>query len=136
MTRSRLTLSVDKADKIFTLRYIGEIDGGDINDSMLTQLSQLERAWEYDTIVDMRRHDGTVMASEIEELGSRWALMAQRRDEGRLIAVISEDPLVHARLPVTQSAFPGRIVRSFMRLDEGLEWLHDQRGTTPRAIAV
>lgn len=136
MARSRLTISIDDAQKIFTVRYIGDIDGGEINDSMMSQLGQIEKPWEYDAIIDMRRHDGTVMASEIEELGMRWALLAQGRDQGRLTAVISEDPLVHARQSTTQSMFPHRITKIFSRLDEGLTWIYADRDATPNVVAV
>lgn len=136
MTRSRLTISVDQANKIFTIRYIGEIAGDEINQSLLHQVSQIDKPWDYDTIVDMRRHDGTVLSTEIEDLGKRWNLLAQGRDEGRLIAIISEDPLVHARQGQSQAMFPSRILKAFARLDEGLEWIYAGRDTSPQAIAI
>ena len=89
MTRSRMTLSVDEANKIFTLRYIGSIDGEEVNESVLQQLAQMTAPWEYDTVVDQRRHEGTILTAEIEELGQRWSQFAQGRDTGKLIAVVT-----------------------------------------------
>ncbi len=136
MTRSRLTLSVDEANKIFTIRYIGEIAGDEINQSLLQQVSQIDKPWDYDSVIDMRRHDGMVLATEIEELGKRWALLAQGRDHGRLTAIISDDPLVHARQGQSQAMFPHRVLKAFARLDEGLEWIYAGRDTSPQAIAI
>lgn len=131
--RARLTLSADHESKIFIVRYIGGIDGGEINDSMIDQLARMERPWEYDSVIDMRRHDGTVMSSDIEELATRWNALAQGRDRGRRTAVISEDPLVRARISVTQSLFPQRVMVHFENYDEGLDWLKASRGPTAMA---
>ncbi len=136
MTRSRLTISVDQPNRILTVRYIGAIDGDGVNDSMMTQLSELERPWEYDAIIDMRRHDGLIVASEIEELGLRWALMAKGRDEGRLTAIVSDDPLVNARLSMTQAVFPHRVMACFARLEEGIAWIETHRGDVRYAAAI
>ena len=135
MTRSRLTLSVDQPNRIFTIRYIGAIDGDDINDSLLSQVSQVERPWEYDSIMDLRRHDGTVMAADIEDLGLRWSLLAKGRDQGRLTAIISEDPLVSARLSQSQAVFPHRTLCCFARLEDGVAWIQAQREHSTCAAA-
>ncbi len=134
MSRSRLTLSVDDTLKLFVVRYIGEIPGEEINHSMLSQLAALEQPWEYDSIIDMRRHDATVLASEIEDLATKWNAMARGRDEGALTAVISEDPLVHARQNLTQTMFPARVMAYFHTFDEGLDWIKSVRGHD-RAVA-
>lgn len=134
MTRSRLTLSVDDANRIIVFRYIGGIDGGDINVSMIDQLRQIDQPWDYDNIVDMRRHEGTVTAGEIEELAERWQKLAQGRDHGRLIAIVSDDPLVVARLPISRAAFSNRIVEGFSLMEEAMDWIDTQRGQQ-RAIA-
>ncbi len=136
MTRSRLTVSVDQANRILTVRYIGDIDGDGVNDSMLAQLSQIDRPWEYDSIMDLRRHDGLIVASEIEDLGLRWALMAKGRDEGCLTAIISEDPLVNARLSQSQAVFPHRVMACFARLEEGIDWIRQHRGHITYATAI
>lgn len=128
MSRSRLTLSVDENHKLFVVRYIGEIAGDDLNDSLLTQLSRLDKPWEYHSIIDMRRHDATVLASEIEDLARRWNQMARGRDTGSRTAVISEDPLVHARQATTQALFPQRVMGYFRSFDEGLDWVKETCG--------
>ena len=134
MTRSRLTLSVDNSNQIILFRYIGGIDGADINVSMIDQLKQIDQPWAYDNIVDLRRHEGLVTADEIEDLGRRWQMMAQGRDAGTCIAIVTDDPLVHARLPITRGAFPGRVVEGFALLEEAMGWIEGQRDLR-RAIA-
>ena len=134
MARSRITLSVDDANRIIMFRYIGGIDGGDVNVSMIDQLAQVDRPWEYDNIVDLRRHEGLVTANEIDELAHRWQSLAQGRDHGRLIAIVSDDPLVFARLPISRAAFSNRVVEGFALMEEALCWIDAQRGQN-RAIA-
>ncbi len=126
--RSRLTLTVDNDLRLLVMRYIGDIEGEQINFSMMEQLSAVDQPWTYDSLVDLRRHDGLVTAEEIQELGLRWAMLAQGRDKGRLIAIISTDPLVRARLSGTQGAFPFRVINLFETFDEGLDWIKAHRG--------
>ncbi len=135
MSRSRLTLSVDEDHKLFVVRYIGDIAGEDINDSLLTQLSHLDKPWEYHSLIDMRRHDAPVLVSEIDDLARRWNDMARGRDHGARIAVVSEDPLVHARQTLTQAMFPGRVMGYFYTFDEGLEWIKDLAAHAGPAVA-
>ena len=125
MSRSRLTLSVDEDHKLFVVRYIGDIGGEEINESLLTQLSRLDKPWQYHTIIDMRRHDAAVLSSEIEDLAARWNEMARGRDSGARIAVISDDPLVHSRQSLTQALFPQRVMGYFYTFDEGLDWVKE-----------
>ena len=135
MGRSRLTLTVDNDHRILIVRYIGDIDGEQINHSMMQQLTSVPEAWTYDSLIDMRRHDGTVLATEIEDLATRWNLFAQARDRGCFTAVISGDTLVRARLPLTQALFPTRTLAQFTGFDEGLDWLKAQRGILRKALA-
>ncbi len=135
MSRSRLTLSVDEDHKLFLVRYIGDIEGEEINDNLLSQLSRLDKPWEYHTLIDMRRHDATVLVTEIEDLARRWNEMARGRDHGARIAVVSEDPLVHARQNLTQAMFPGRVMGYFYTFDEGLEWIKDTVAHAGPAVA-
>ena len=133
--RSRLSLTVDQASRLMILRYIGDMEGGEINTSMMQQLAALDQPWAYDSIVDMRRFEGVVLADEIQDLGMRWAMLAQGRDRNRSTAIISEDPLVHARVSITQGAFPFRTVAVFGTLDEGLDWIQARRDAGQQAVA-
>jgi len=135
MTRSRINLTVDEELKIIIVRYFGEIEGDEINTSMMHHLVNLDKPWAYDSIIDMRRYEGTVLATEIEELGMRWALLAQGRDQGQFTAIITDDALIRARLSTTQSLFPHRTLKIFDYFDDGLEWLKTQRGYIQKALA-
>lgn len=136
MSRSRINLTFDHETRIFVVRYFGEIEGSAINKTLLEQLTQVEQVWTYDCLIDMRRYDGTVLVGEIEELGHKWGLFAQGRDRGRFTAIVSEDPLVKARLSVTQSLFPTRLIEHFDNFDEALDWLKIQRSYQQKAMAV
>ncbi|ESQ76465.1 hypothetical protein [Asticcacaulis sp. AC402] len=136
MSRSRLTITFDDSCRIFVARYFGEIEGEDINHGLMDQLLHVECIWTYDCIIDMRRYEGTVLIGEIEDLGNRWAAFANGRDLGCFTAIISDDTLVKARLPVTQSLFPTRTIELFANFDEGLDWINVQRRYLQKALAV
>ena len=135
MGRSRLTLTVDEDYRILIVRYIGAIDGEQINHNVMQQIADVDEVWTYDSLIDMRRFENTVLVTEIEDLATRWNGLAQGRDRGCFTAVISGDPLVKARLPITQDLFPTRILAHFVDFDEGLDWLKTQRNILHKALA-
>jgi hypothetical protein len=123
MTRARVTLTVDRDERIIFVRYIGEVDGQTITESSISQFSDVENVWEYDAIFDLRRFDGVLLSPEVQELGERWRKLVSGRDAGRRSAIITSDPFLIARLPVTRQRFPGRTIEIFATFDEGLEWI-------------
>ncbi len=129
MTRSRITVSLDEALKIMTIRYIGTLNGDEVNSNMMSQLVHVPDVWAYDSILDMRRYDGTIMGKEIEDLSVRWNQLVQGRDAGGFTAIISDDALVRARLSLTQALFPQRTLENFNTFDEGLDWIKTQKAT-------
>lgn len=135
MSRSRISLTIDDVFHIIIVRYFGLIEGDEITESMMDHLARVEEAWSYDSIIDMRRYEGTVLITEIEELSQRWALFAQGRDGGCFTAVISSDPLVKARMPLTQAMFSTRNLANFDNFDQGLDWIKTQRGYLNKALA-
>lgn len=135
MGRSRLTLTVDEDHRILIVRYIGDIDGEQINHNVMQQIADVAEVWTYDSLIDMRRFENTVLVTEIEDLATRWNGLAQARDRGCFTAIISDDPLVRARLPLTQALFPVRTLAQFGNFDEGLEWLKAQRNILRKALA-
>ncbi len=135
MGRSRLTLTVDEDHRILIVRYIGDIDGEQINHNVMQQIADVAEVWTYDSLIDMRRFENTVLVTEIEDLAMRWNGLAAGRDRGCFTAVISADPLVRARLPLTQALFPVRTLAQFGSFDEGLDWLKTQRAYVRKALA-
>ena len=135
MGRSRISLTADAEHRILIVRYFGEIDGEQINTNVMQQIADVPEAWTYDSVIDMRRYESTVLVTEIEGLAMRWNQFAQGRDRGCFTAVISDDRLVRARLPLTQALFPVRILAQFSGFDEGLDWLKAQRSILNKALA-
>jgi hypothetical protein len=133
MTRPRVTLTADTESRIIFVRYIGDVDGQTVTETSIGQFSDVERVWEYDAIFDLRRFDGVLLSTEIQELGERWRKLVSGRDAGRRSAIITSDPFVIARLPATRQRFPNRTIEIFATFDEGLEWIKSAR---PAQIAV
>jgi len=127
MTRARVTLTADISARIIFVRYIGDIDGISITESSISQFSDVENVWEYDTIFDLRRFEGVLLSPEVQALGERWRELVSGRDFGRRSAIITQDPFLIARLPTTRQRFPGRQIEIFADFDEGLDWIKNAR---------
>ncbi len=135
MARPRITASVDPDHKILVVRYIGGLDGEEVNTNVIAQVSQLPDVWTYDSMIDMRRYDGTILAAEIGDLAARWNQICNGRDTGGLTAIVSDDPLVHARLSISQSFFPQRLLRAFREFEDGRDWIINTRANALKALA-
>jgi hypothetical protein len=123
MSHARVAFSIDEPRKTIILRYIGDITGDRLYAQVLDYIHKVEAPWFYDFLVDTRRFDGVIRAADTEKLGRLWAELAQGRDKGRRIAVVSSDPLVRARKGLRDAIFPHRTSGVFDTMDEALEWL-------------
>ena len=133
--RPRVSLSVDKALNILTLRYIGDMDGATLYAQLLDQFLRVGDPWTYDLIVDFSRYEGVLLTSDNEAFGRVWEDLAQGRDAGRLMAIVSRDPLIIARKAVRAYIFPNFIIDSFITCAEAQDWICDRRGL-PRAVCA
>ncbi len=120
---ARVAFSIDETRMTLILRYIGNISGDRLYAQVLDHLRSVDAPWLYDFLVDTRRFDGVIQAADTENIGRQWAELAQGRDAGRRIVVVSSDPLVHARKSLRDAIFPYRTSAVFETMDEALEWL-------------
>jgi len=127
MVRPRISLDTDEANKILIVRYLGNPEGPSIVDTLLERWAVMDRVWEYDSVFDLRRFDGMLQPPDLERLGVGWHGIAKGRDLGHMTAIISSDPLIHARQSVLAQLFPVRTMAVFETFDEGLDWIKAQR---------
>jgi len=127
MLRPRVSFLIDEPERIVTVRYVGALNGDQIVPEMLAAYRGLERAWEYDCIHDLRRHEGRVEIRDNEALGRGWQEVCGGRDAGRRTAIVSNDPLIDARLPLTQRMFPFRVVALFGTVEAARVWIAESR---------
>ncbi|MDI7774661.1 hypothetical protein [Asticcacaulis sp. EMRT-3] len=127
-SHDRVSLSLDEDHRILTLRYIGGLGGDVLYAQLLEQFHRISAPWSYDILVDTRRYDGVILASHTEAFGQQWADLAQGRDQGRLMAIITTDPLIRVRKGLRTTIFPNHISEVFATFDEGLDWIMDYRG--------
>ncbi len=136
MLRPRIGFQADEAERIVTVRYIGAIDGEQVVREVLEAFGALDRAWEYDCIWDLTRHAGVVGIRSNDALSHGWKNIAGGRDAGRLTAVVSTDPLIDARLPLTQTMFPFRTVALFGTVDAARRWIEATRAEVSSDISA
>ena len=120
---TRVAFSIDELRKTLIFRYIGDISGDRLYAQALDHIQTVEAPWLYDFLVDTRRFDGVIRAGDTERFGRQWADLAQGRDAGRRIAVVSRDPLIRARKNLRDAIFCHRQSGVFATMDEALEWL-------------
>ena len=130
MLRPRVSVTVDPFTRIATVRYVGAINGDVIIPEVLRLYGALERPWEYDCIWDMRRHTGRTETRDNEALARGWQAICGGRDIGRYTAIVSDDALIGARLPLTQRLFPFRTLAVFATVEMARAWLETARADT------
>lgn len=131
--RSRLNFSQNDEQKRITIRYIGDLDGQEIVSGIARYLETVGEVWLYDIIIDMRRFEGFVPFDELGRLARQWATIAQGRDMGRKVAIISQDPLVLARAKAYPVTFPTRVIRIFAEMIDGENWIEGKETAAPAA---
>ncbi len=135
MIRPRIAFRVDPVRRLIILRYIGDLNGDQVRRELMDLFRGVENVWEYDCIFDLTRHQGVISSVDNEEIGRQWYDWVQGRDAGRCTATISNDPLLHARMGVTQSSFSTRILGLFHTIEEGEAWIADHRAEESRKTA-
>lgn len=121
--RSRLNFSQNDEQKLLTIRYIGDLDGQAIVNGIARYLESVGEVWLYDIVIDMRRFEGFVPFDDLGRLARQWATIAQGRDMGRKVAIISSDPLVLARASAYPATFPTRVIRIFGDMVQAQNWI-------------
>jgi hypothetical protein len=125
--RPRVSLSVDTVLNTLTIRYIGDMDGASLYAQLLDQFLRLGEPWTYDLIVDFSRYEGVLLTSDNEAFGKVWENLAQGRDAGRLMAIVSRDPLIIARKAIRAYIFPNFIIDVFNDCAEAQTWICRRR---------
>lgn len=136
MLRPRISFQTDEAQRIVTVRYVGAVDGDQVVREVLGFFRALDKAWEYDCIWDLTRHTGWVEIRHIDDLSDGWKAITGGRDAGRYTAVVSLDPLVDVRLPLTQRMFPFRTVALFGTSETAWSWIEASRNDPAQAPSV
>ncbi|MDC7675081.1 hypothetical protein [Asticcacaulis machinosus] len=128
--RSRITVRLDEDHKVIMFRVVGEVDGADIVDTLMKTYESLSEPWQYHRLLDLRRHDGLMHVSHIDDLRCRWqALVGDRVTIPVRGAIITSNALSFARLPSVRKNFTGKQIHTFHSLDEGMDWV--QNGILP-----
>lgn len=125
--RPRVSLSVNTALNILTIRYIGDMDGPNLYAQLLEQFLRLGEPWTYDLIVDFSRYEGVLLTTDNEAFGKVWENLPQGRDAGRLMAIVSRDPLIIARKAARADIFPNFVIDDFNDCAEAQTWICRRR---------
>jgi hypothetical protein len=129
---ARLSYTVDDAAKIIVLKFIGDITGEQIVDTYISKLVCAHDPWLYDFIVDHRAHSGLFSTKDMEKATAQWNALCQGRDKGRISVIVTTDPHIIARIPLTRAAAPQRRIEVFEDFDSALDFLNTHGWREPQ----
>ena len=127
---ARLTktqVQVDHSNRIVQFRFPNLNLNINVPKIILENFQALDKPWEYDLLSDMSEFDGLVNWEHLEDFADTRAALIQRKDDGRGVAIVSVDPLIHERLDGYQELWPGREFRIVDSLAAGRDWLIERR---------
>lgn len=127
MAHSHLNISIFPEERHILVRPKGELTGTEIGEGSLARIMEAPDAFTYDHLLDLRRFDGATMSSELAAFGQTWREAAAGRDSGTRTAIVSTDPLFHARASFYREQFPEREIEVLNTFDEALDWLKTRR---------
>ncbi|MBW8882599.1 MAG: hypothetical protein JF615_14600 [Asticcacaulis sp.] len=124
--RSRISLTVDVSSHILMIRLHSLGDAHETPD-LIDHVNDVAEPWSYDAILDFRRYEAELSHDYLIHLGQKWVQLAQGRDLGRRLALISPCPVLSGQLLALAKALPGRGLAVFESFDDGLDWIKASR---------
>jgi hypothetical protein len=123
MPRSRLTTVLDEDNKIISMKLVGDLPGSQMVTAIVQAYGAIGTSWQYHHLVDLRRYEGVILSTDIEEWGRLTAEISQMREGVVKVAIVTSDPLAVARLSATRGHFPKTQIDLFPNFDSALDWL-------------
>jgi len=127
MAGKNFACTVDKVQKLITIRYKGHEAGAWYIDQTIDAYRSIPEIWTYNKLLDHRQFDGLVAFEDIERLGRVWAGLTKGRPERPRVAMLSPDALKRARSSVYAEVFPNQTFAAFVDLHAALDWLSGKR---------
>ncbi|ESQ89830.1 hypothetical protein ABAC460_11040 [Asticcacaulis sp. AC460] len=120
---SLVSVTVDETRRLITVRLIGNEPGQVYVDQALANYDRIDQPWRYNRLIDLRQYRGFMALSEIEQVGRYWAKRMVGRIERPRIALLTRDPLAHARIRSVGAMFTDIHFRAFKSRREAMDWL-------------
>lgn len=124
---TKYSVDVDHTNKIVQLSWPNLNPSINVPQIILENFRALATPWEYDLLSDMSEFDGFVQWEHLEAFAVTWAELIQRKDDGRGVAIVSLEPLIHERMTGYKELWPGREFKIVPSAAAGRDWLIQRR---------
>ena len=125
-----LITDVDKTRRLITFRLSGMEPSRYYVDLMLDAYKQVPELWLYNRILDHRKFRGFIEFDDLLRIQAFWAEVMEGRNEKPRVALVTRDPLAHARTSAAGNMFTDAQFRSFMNMRQALAWIRETEKVT------
>lgn len=123
MPASLVSITVDESRRLITVRITGKEVGRVYVDQSLAAYDRIDQPWRYNRLIDLRQFRGFLTIAELEQVSRYSAKRMIGRIERPRVALMTRDPLIHARVAVAGPMFTGANFRAFKSRPDALAWL-------------
>lgn len=120
-----VSAQVQPDDHLIVFRMTGPIDSRKLIERWIEVYSEIAEPWRFNRLMDYRRAEGIVDYDELARFAAWWRDRIGSIDVMSRVAIVVNNPLDLARVNTISHEFPRDVRRSFMTLDEALNWLNE-----------
>lgn len=118
-----IELTADHDRRRIHIRSHGPMDAAAYVERQMDQLSADSELCAYDRLTDLSGSHGFVTADHVARYAEFWQGLRFYMPRTIRVAVVTDNRLVVARLPMANLSFPKQIMKSFTTADAAGQWL-------------
>ncbi len=123
MPNQPVSLIVDEARRLLTLRVTGRGPSAEYTDLMLDAYRGVAEPWRYNRLIDHRQFRGFIEHQDLIRVNAYWAEVMEGRSEMPRVALLTRSALAHARVSASGNMFSNAHFRAFSSTHDAMEWL-------------
>lgn len=127
MSENDFRFIVDEPSKLLTLRFRGIRPSAWYIDQVIEAYASIEKPWLYNRLLDHRQFSALNAFEDVERLAKFWTELKMGITARPRVAILSADPLKHARCNMYGDLFPNQEMHHFTDLYPALDWLNQER---------
>jgi hypothetical protein len=101
----------------------GALHSSDYIDAQIRRLEAQPRLLSYDRLADISLCTGHVAYEDVIRYGDYWKSVKHLMLRDIRVAVVTDNPLTIARLPMSNLSYPRQVMKAFMTVAEADAWL-------------
>ncbi len=123
MAEPTFTYDVDAGQRLITQRLVGREPSGYYAEQIIKVYRSVPEVWRYNRLVDQRRFRGMIVLDDLKQMSAVWQEVAAGQDARPRVAMLTRNPLAHARINAHGDIFPGQTRRAFTSVADAMDWV-------------